>query len=170
MAVERDVMNAGLRNKAVTMGPKLDGLSLKQPLFGWNLTNKYAECGNFKLEVNNIFKIYNINQSDNILMLKNWLDGWGLQLIETLTQAEWEACITVGDLFEMQNKTIRPQHNATILSFQYCKLSRCEKEVEWMSRLHVMTVKCVYKEIDRQLKEQFINGLNDDSMILGIIK
>ena len=31
-------------------------------------------------------------------------------------------------------------------------------------------VKCNYKEIDRQLKEQFINGLNNMEMLVEIIR
>ena len=30
--------------------------------------------------------------------------------------------------------------------------------------------KCNYQEVDRQLKEQFIHGLNDNSMLEEIIK
>ena len=31
-------------------------------------------------------------------------------------------------------------------------------------------VECNYKEIDRQLKEQFIHGLNDNDMLTEIIR
>ena len=34
-----------------------------------------------------------------------------------------------------------------------------------MSRLHVAAVECNYQEIDRQLKEQFNHGLNDEHML-----
>ena len=39
-----------------------------------------------------------------------------------------------------------------------------------MGRLHVAAVKCNYQEVDRQLKEQFIHGLNDKHMLEEIIK
>ena len=39
-----------------------------------------------------------------------------------------------------------------------------------MGRLHVAAVECNYQEIDRQLKEQFIHGLNDKHMLEEIIK
>ena len=39
-----------------------------------------------------------------------------------------------------------------------------------MGRLRLVAVKCNYKEIDRQLKEQFIHGLNDKDMMVEIIK
>ena len=39
-----------------------------------------------------------------------------------------------------------------------------------MGRSHVAAVECNYQEIDRQLKEQFIHGLNDKHMLEEIIK
>ena len=39
-----------------------------------------------------------------------------------------------------------------------------------MGRLHVTAVECKYQEVDRQLKEQFIHGLNDKGMLEEIIK
>ena len=41
---------------------------------------------------------------------------------------------------------------------------------EWMGRLHVVAVECNCREVDRQLKEQFIHGLNDRCMLGEIIK
>ena len=41
---------------------------------------------------------------------------------------------------------------------------------EWMGRLSMAAAECGYKEIDRQLKEQFIHGLNDKDMLGKIIK
>ena len=39
-----------------------------------------------------------------------------------------------------------------------------------MGRLHIAAIECIYQEIDRQLKEQFIHRLNDKHMLEGIIK
>ena len=39
-----------------------------------------------------------------------------------------------------------------------------------MGRLCIAAVECNYQEIDRQLKEQFIHGLNDEQMLEEIIK
>ena len=39
-----------------------------------------------------------------------------------------------------------------------------------MGRLHIAAVECNYQEVDRQLKEQFIHGLNDKHMLEEIIK
>ena len=40
---------------------------------------------------------------------------------------------------------------------------------EWMSQLRIKVYVCQYKDKDRCLKEQFINGIND-MMIAEIIK
>ena len=39
-----------------------------------------------------------------------------------------------------------------------------------MGRLSVAAVECNYQEVDRQIKEQFIHGLNDKGMLEEIIK
>ena len=39
-----------------------------------------------------------------------------------------------------------------------------------MGKLRIATTECNYKEIDRQLKEQFNHGLNDSDMSIQIIK
>ena len=70
----------------------------------------------------------------------------------------------VSRLFEVLKEKFRLQHNETILSLQYCKLQRKENESaqEWMGRHHIKVAECNYKEHNRQLKEQFINGINDE--------
>ena len=46
---------------------------------------------------------------------------------------------------------------------QFCRLCRqsVENVEEWMGKLRLAAIDCNYKEIDRQVKEQFIHGLND---------
>ena len=44
-----------------------------------------------------------------------------------------------------------------------------ENSEEWMGRLWLLAVEYNYKELDRQLKEQFIDGLNDSDMLREII-
>ena len=39
-----------------------------------------------------------------------------------------------------------------------------------MGKLRIATTECNYKEFDRQLREQFIHGLNDSDMSIEIIK
>ena len=66
----------------------------------------------------------------------------------------------------------KPQYNETIKSLQFRKLYWFEnKNVEkWMGMLCMAVVECNYKEIDRQLKQQFIHSLNDKYMLEEIIK
>ena len=35
--------------------------------------------------------------------------------------------------------------------------------------LHILAVECIYKQANKELKDEFINGLNDDGMIVEII-
>ena len=39
-----------------------------------------------------------------------------------------------------------------------------------MGRLRILATECNYKDIDRQLKEQFIHGLNNSGMMVEIIR
>ena len=66
----------------------------------------------------------------------------------------------------------RPQFNQTIKLLQFSKLYKFKGKSpdEWMERLHVAATKCNYKEIDRQLMEQFIHGLNDRNMLDEVIR
>ena len=59
-----------------------------------------------------------------------------------------------------------------ITSLQFHKLVCCSSEGvnEWMGRLRTATVECKYKEVGRQLREQFIHGLNDDEMLAEVIR
>ena len=41
---------------------------------------------------------------------------------------------------------------------------------KWMGTLHVAAVECSYQEVDRQLKEQFIQCLNNKYMLEEVIK
>ena len=41
---------------------------------------------------------------------------------------------------------------------------------EWMGRLRTVVVEGKYKEVDRQLKKQFMHGLNDDEMFVETIR
>ena len=55
---------------------------------------------------------------------------------------------------------------------QFRKLYRHDDEnvEEWMERLSVAAVECNYHEVNRQLKELFVYGLNDKCMLEEIIK
>ena len=53
----------------------------------------------------------------------------------------------------------------TILKISQARYKNSEK---WMSRLCLAAIECNYKEIDRYLKEQFIDVLNDIQMLTEI--
>ena len=86
--------------------------------------------------------------------------------------AEKEACNMLDGLFDMLATTFKPQYIETIKSLQFRKLYQLDNEnvEEWMGRLHVAAVECNYREVDRQLKEKNIHGLNGRCMLEDIIK
>ena len=75
--------------------------------------------------------------------------------MQTLIKGMQAACRNIEGLFQAFSEKLRPQHNETILSFQYCKLSRQGKEIaeEWMGRLRMNAAGGKYKENDRHWKE-----------------
>ena len=153
-------------------GPKLGSPVLKQPQFNWEATDKYTEWKAFILEVRNVLSMYNAQEQDKIAMVKNWLGRKGLHYVESLTETEKHACNTLQGLFNPLATKFKPQFNETIKLLQFRKLYRLEGESieEWMGRLWIAAVECNYKEVDRQLKEQFIHGLNDRVMLDEIVR
>ena len=112
--------------------------------------------------------MYNAQEQDKITMVKNWLGRKGLHYLESLTHA----CNTLQGLFNTLAMKFKPQFNETIKLLQFRKLYRLEGESteEWMGRLQIAAVECNYKEVDRQLKEQFIHGLIDRVMLDEIVR
>ena len=96
----------------------------------------------------------------------------GLHYIKSLTEGKKERCGTLEGLLNILATKFRPQYNQTIKSLQFRQLHRDKgKGVdEWMGRLCIVAAECGYKEIDRQLKEQFFHGLNDEDMLGKFIK
>ena len=43
---------------------------MKQPTFNWEAEDKYHELKNLTSEVNNVFKLYNMQQMENIAIIK----------------------------------------------------------------------------------------------------
>ena len=115
--------------------------------------------------------MYNTPQTDKLAVVKNWLGRKGLQYLETLMTAEKETCNTLEGLFETLSNKFKCQYNETIKSPQFRKLHIYDEENvdEWMGRLCIAAVECNYQQVDRQLKEQFIHGLNDRYMFEKII-
>ena len=109
---------------------------------------------------------------DKIAMVKSWMRRKELHYIESLMEGEKEKCGMLEGLFDMLAAKFRPQYNQTIKLLQFRQLDRSDGEGvdEWMGRLHVAAVECGYKEVGRQLKEQFIHGLNNKGMLYEIIK
>ena len=113
-----------------------------------------------------------MQEHNKIAIVKNWLGRKWLHYIESITEAEKQACSTLQGLFDTLSAMFWPQLNEMINFLQFRKLSRVEDEsaVEWMGHLCMAAAECGYKEIDRQLKEQFIHGLNDKVMLDEIIR
>ena len=116
--------------------------------------------------------MYNAQEQDKIAMVKNWLDRKGLHSLESLTETEKCTCNTLQGLFDTLAAKFKPQFDETIKLLQFRKLYRFKGESveEWMGRLRIAAAECNYKEIDRQLKEQFIHGLIDKAMLDEVVR
>ena len=132
----------------------------------------YTKWRAFILEVRNVLSAYNAQEADKIAMVKNWLGRKGFHYIETLTENQKEACSTLEGLVNTLAAKFKLKYNETVKSLQFRKLYRLENESadEWMGRLWVVVAECNCRELDRQLKEQFIHGLNDKLMLDEIIR
>ena len=89
-----------------------------------------------------------------------------------MTQAKQKACNDEYGLFETLGNGVKLQSNETIKSLQFCKLVRHynENAEEWMGSLTILATKCNYNDTDRQLKQPFIQGLNDSGMMVEITR
>ena len=92
------------------MGPKVGPL-MKQPKFNLDTEDKYYELKNFRLEVYNILKSYDMPDLEKTTLTKNWLGRKALQLSEMLTHAEKEKCEMSKGLF----KTLNDKFNLNIM-------------------------------------------------------
>ena len=110
-------------------------------------------------------KNYDISDNESLPTIMNWLGHEGLHFVQTLTDVH-KICKSNVSSFSILNVKFKPQQIETILSLQYCKLSRDENKSaeEWLDSLRVMTNECNYKEHNRKLKEQFINGTDGKMM------
>ena len=147
-------------------GSKMGRPAMKQPRFNWEAEDKYSKLKKLRLEVSNIISTDNTPQAEQLAIVKNWLGRKSLQFIELLTHVQKHRCNTLDSLFEILTNKFRPQFNETIKSLQSCKFSRWNREnaEEWMGRLLLSVIECNCKELNRQLKQQFIHGLNDTDM------
>ena len=92
--------------------------------------------------VKNVLHTQKISKAKNMSVAKNIQDK------QTMIQAEHE------------------EDNQTVKSLQFCKLKRCKYEYveEWIKWLRKAAKECKYQELDRQVKEQFICGINNEYM------
>ena len=74
--------------RAQNVEPKLDRPIMRQLIFDWSST----EIRNFRMEVLNVFQNSKIGQAERVPNHKNWLGREGLQILETLGQAEQDTC------------------------------------------------------------------------------
>ena len=51
-------------------GPKLGSPTLKQPMFNWEMPDKYTELKTFKLEFNNVLSTYNMPEAEMLAVVK----------------------------------------------------------------------------------------------------
>ena len=58
-------------------GPKLGGPTLKQPMFNWEVPDKYTELKTFKSEVNNVLSTYRTAEVERLAVVKTGLGGKG---------------------------------------------------------------------------------------------
>ena len=145
---------------------------MKQLQFNWGTADKYTEWKAFILKVRNMISTYSTREQEKIPMVKNWLGRKGLHYIESLIEVEKQTCSTLQGLIDTLTKTFRPQYNETVKSLQFRQLCRHDGEniKEWMGTLNVVVAECNYKELDHQLKEQFIHGLNNKMMLEKVIR
>ena len=73
------------------------------------------------IEVKNVLSTYNMPEHNKIAIVKNWLGRKGLHYIESITEAEKQACNTLQGLFNMLATKFQPQFNETIKLLQFRK-------------------------------------------------
>ena len=102
---------------------------LSQPAFKWKAPYRYVELLNFEIEVANVLQAepYDLSEERKVCIIKNWLGKEGLQFIKTLNNTEKEEWKSATELLNVLKEKFRPQHNEIILTLQYCKLQRKEK-------------------------------------------
>ena len=70
---------------------------MSQPVFSWKALDRYVELLNFEMEAANVLqaKVYDLSDEGKVPIIKIWFSREGLQFIQTLTNAEKEACKSV---------------------------------------------------------------------------
>ena len=81
-------------------GPRIGRLAIKQPTFNGEVDDKYNQLKTFRLEVSIILSTYNVPQTEQLEIVKNWLVRKGLQFLESLKNEEKVTCNMLEGLFE----------------------------------------------------------------------
>ena len=68
-------------------GPKIGGPAMKQPTFHWEMEDRYSKFKIFRLDVN-VLSSYNTPQTEQLAIVKNWLERKHLQFLEMLANEE----------------------------------------------------------------------------------
>ena len=108
------------------MEPKLGWPTLKQPTFNWGATDKYTELENVRLEVNDIFKSYNENDTENINYQK-LATQTRYAIHRHFTKAEQETCNTVKHFKQQIPPATQWDHQIpSILQIKQTKWGKCK--------------------------------------------
>ena len=86
------------------------------------------------MEVMNILhtKTYGITEEEKVPIIEKQLGREYLQLTQTFTNFEKDACKKAESLLSMLGAKLKPHQNETILSLQYCK---CKEKVRSLPRI-----------------------------------
>ena len=110
--VMTEVGNPSKGTRAVptlSLSPRTNTPTLKQPTFNQKIRAKSDLMG-FKIEVNNIFmtKTYELEESEKVPIIMNWLGCEGLHFLHTTNEEEKEKkCKSSKGLFSILNEKIQ---------------------------------------------------------------
>ena len=90
---------AAITERPQNAGPKISGPVMKQTNFDWEVANKYNELKNFRLEVNNIFRSYNMPHTETVNNCEQMVRQERPTIHRIQTHTEKEKCNTIEDLF-----------------------------------------------------------------------
>ena len=102
MAV-READNLVNNARSVHAASRSGSPALKHCTFSWKAGDKYLELCKFEIRVKNIFMTnrYNIQESERVLKILNWLGKERLQFVQTLNDEEQEKCRTSTGFLEV---------------------------------------------------------------------
>ena len=82
---------------------------LSKPVFNWKAPDRYVELLHFAVEVTNMLqaKVYELNEEERVVIIKNWSGRVGLQFMQTLTHVETETWKSTTALFNVLKEKFR---------------------------------------------------------------